>query len=125
MLGWHISIYRQIEGGALPGTSKSSKGRRVAVWQTGLHGLDWLTELVKLGKAIALDGDGYPFRYTATAQYLIPKIIHGPPEAKGVWICGPTDILLEKWEGKTVVDRLAAEACREEEWLLIEAWDES
>lgn len=39
--------------------------------------------------------------------------------------CGPTDILSEKWEGKTVVDRLAAAACREEEWLLVEAWDES
>lgn len=74
MLGWHISIYRQIEGGALPGTSKSSKGIRLAVWQTGLHGLDWLTELVKLGKAIALDGDGCHVLYAATAQYLIPRI---------------------------------------------------
>lgn len=28
-------------------------------------------------------------------------------------------------ERQTVVDGLAAEACRQEEWLLVEAWDES
>jgi len=52
MLGWHISVYRQKDGGASPGTALTPQGTRLAVWQTGLWGLDWLDELVKAGKAI-------------------------------------------------------------------------
>ncbi len=37
----------------------------------------------------------------------------------------PGDILTGKWEGKTVIDRAAAEQCRLDEWLLVTAWDES
>jgi hypothetical protein len=62
MLGWHISVYRQKVGGL-----STPKGQRLAVWQTGLGGLDWLDELVKAGKAINLgENGGYPCRYTAT-----------------------------------------------------------
>jgi hypothetical protein len=35
------------------------------------------------------------------------------------------NINTEKWEGKTMVDRPAAAACRPDEWLVVEAWDES
>jgi hypothetical protein len=125
MLGWNIGIYRQIDDREMPGTSESRQGTRLAVWQTGPDGLGWLDELVKSGKAIDLGGDGYPFRYTAMAQYLIPEIIHEPPGANSRWICEPTDILSEKWEGKTVVDHVEADCCDHGEWLLVEAWDES
>jgi hypothetical protein len=57
-------------------------GTRLAVWQTGLGRLDWVYELVKAGKAINLGGNGYPCRYTATAEYLTPRIIDEPPGAK-------------------------------------------
>jgi hypothetical protein len=125
MLGWHISIYRQTNGGALPATMESTEGTRLAVWQTGLGGLDWLDELVKAGRAIYLGGNGYPLRYTATAEHLIPRVVEEPPGAHRVWVYDPHDILTEKWEGKTVIDRNAAAACHPEEWLLVEAWDES
>ncbi len=72
MLGWHISVHRQKNGGALPATAESSEGARLAVWQTGLDGLRWLYELVKTGDAIHLGGDGYPLRFTSTAEYLVP-----------------------------------------------------
>jgi hypothetical protein len=126
MLGWHISVYRQKDGGASPGTALTPKGTRLAVWQTGLWGLDWLDELVKAGKAINLgENSGYPCRYTATAECLIPRIIDTPPRARARWALGPEDIVNEKWEGKTVVDRDGLAGCPAKEWLLVEAWDES
>lgn len=125
MLGWNIGVFRQTNGGASPATAESPEGARLAVWQTGLFGLDWIRELVATGKAIALGGNGYPCRYTATAENLIPWIIDKPPGARETWVCEAHDILLERWEGKTVIDRAEAAACRPDEWLLIEAWDES
>ena len=62
MFGWHVSVYRQTDGGASPAAFESPEGTRVAVWQAGIGGLDWLIELVKAGKAINLGGDGYPVR---------------------------------------------------------------
>jgi hypothetical protein len=125
MLGWHISVYRQKDGGASPATWQSQEGVRLAVWQAGLFGRDWLEELVKGGKTIDLGGNGYPCRYTATAENLVPRIIEKPPGARDVWICQAGDIITEKWEGKTVIDREAAAGCRPDEWLLVVAWDES
>jgi len=125
MLGWNISIYRLMEKEAEPATDKSPTGVRLAVWQTGLRGLDWIDKLVEEGKAINLGGNGYPCRYTATAQYLIPHFINGVPEAHDTWAFEVTDILLKGWEGKTVIDQTAIAECRPDEWLLLVAWDES
>ena len=125
MLGWNIGIYRQADGGESPATAITDKGIRLAVWQTGHSGLDWISELVKAGKAINLGGNGYPYRYTAMAEHLIPRIIDEPPEARRLWAYDKDDILTEKWEGRTRIDRTEAMACRQREWLLIEAWDES
>jgi hypothetical protein len=124
MLGWHVSVYKQKEGGDLPATAASPEGTRLAVWQTGLNGLDWLDELVKTGKAIHLGGNGYPRRYTATAEYIVPRI-EQPPLARTDWSYAAGDILTGKWAGKTVVDLVAAAECHLDEWLLVEAWDES
>jgi hypothetical protein len=125
MLGWHISVYRQPDGGSTPAATQSPKGTRLAVWQTGLGGLDWLDALVKSGQAVDLGGSGYPCRYTAPAENLIPHIIETPPGARAVWITGAGDTVTDKWDGQTVIDRAAADACRPDEWLLVEAWDES
>ncbi len=125
MLGWHISVYRQPDGGRLPATAKSDQGRRLAVWQTGLGGLEWLDELVKAGKAVNLGGDGYPCRYTVTAENVVPRVVDTPPGARTTWASGADDVLGRNWEGRTKVDRAAAKSCRPDEWLLVEAWDES
>jgi len=125
MLGWHISIFRQPDGGAAPATMESAKGARLAVWQTGLDGLRWLEQLVQPGNAIALGGNGYPVRYTAMAEFLLPQISDQPPQARETLAHEPGDILTDKWEGKTVVDQAALSQCAREEWLLVEAWDES
>jgi hypothetical protein len=126
MLGWHVSVYRQKDGGLSPAMAQTPQGSRLAVWQTGLGGLDWLDELVKAGKAINLgENCGYPCRYTAPAECLIPHIIGTPPGARARWALGSGDIVNEKWEGETVVDRNGLAACPPKEWLLVEAWDES
>src|SRR5688572_11215799 len=111
MMGWHISIYRQTEGGASPAAAETPHGIRLAVWQTGSNGLDWIDELVRDGKAIDLGGCGYPCRYTATAGYLIPRILDEPPGARQVWVAGAGDILTHKWAGKTVLDQAAVACC--------------
>jgi hypothetical protein len=125
MLGWHVSIYRQKNGGATPATFESQQAERVAVWQAGLYGLNWINDLVRDGKAIDLGGDGYPVRYTAPAQYLVPQIVKGLPEAHAIWSHDEGDILNEKWAGKTVINVELAKRCDRSEWLLVEAWDES
>ena len=125
MLGWHISVYRLADGGQSPATPQSSMGARLAVWQTGWRGLDWLNELVADGKCIDLGGNGYPNRYTATAEFLIPRILDSPPLANRVWSRDESDVVLPEWEGRTVIDVEKAKACPSNEWLLVEAWDES
>ena len=125
MLGWHISVYRQSDDGTSPASFESPEGERLAVWQTGLGGRDWLEELVNAGLAIDLGGNGYPCRYTATAQTLLPRIADGPPGARAVWVSGVNDILTEKWAGRTVIDDAIVAACPQDEWLIVEAWDES
>jgi hypothetical protein len=125
MLGWHVSVYRQADGGGSPATFSTPEGTRLAVWQTGIGGFDWFNELVKAGKAIDLGGNGYPCRYTVTAEYLIPQISDAPPGARDNWLCEAGDVITDQWEGKTVVDGAAVTQCRLDEWLLVEAWDES
>ena len=122
MAGWHISVYRQQNGGESPAPFKEPTGERIAVWQSGLWGLGWINELVKRGDAIDLGGNGYPSRYTATAEKLIPVITSGPPEARERWAADAGDVLTEKWDGATAIGGVK---CRPDEWLLIEAWDES
>ena len=124
MLGWNISVYR-LEHGAVRATTKSPTGVRLAIWQTGLDGLDWLDELVKEGKAVNLGGNGYPCRFTATAEHLLPHFVNGVPEAHSTWSFEVTDILMKGWAGKTAINQTAIAACRPDEWLLLLAWDKS
>jgi hypothetical protein len=125
MLGWHISVYRQGDGGASPASANCPHGTRIAVWQTDWDGLQWINELVEANRAINLGGNGYPCRYTGTAEHIVPRVLDGSPGAKPVWTCDEFDILTEKWEGRTVIDVAVAKQCRPDEWLLVEAWDES
>ena len=125
MLGWHISVYRQQDGGSAPASFGAPTSTRLAVWQTGLGGLDWIDDLVKQQKAILLGQNGYPTEYTATAAHVVAQLRDGPPEAKAAWTFDAGDIILPGWLGKTTRDPEAIDACRLDEWLIIRAWDES
>jgi hypothetical protein len=90
-------------------------------------GLDWINELVVSARVRFLGGNGYPYLYAALAPDLLPIIMggQGPPGAREPWVYDPGDVLGPKWAGRTVVERQVAETCAPDEWLLVEAWDES
>ena len=125
MLGWNIGVYRQQNDGTAPASFGAAQGPRLAVWQTGVGGLNWIDELVKQQKAVSLGGNGYPNEYTAMACYLIPQLRGTPPAANEIWIVPGEDIIGPGWLGKTTIDPKAIDSCRPDEWLLIQAWDES
>ncbi len=125
MNGWHISVYQQHDASTSPAELDTEQGKRLAVWQSGIGGLGWIYNLINKNKAIELAADGYPSRYTAQAKDILPELAGEPPEANAVWSCGPTDQLSEAWSGKTVKDQKLMQSCLPEEWLIIEAWDES
>lgn len=124
-LGWNIAVYRQETDGMRPATLEAAFGSRLAVWQTGLNGLDWLKRLAAEQLAIDLGGNGYPCRYTARARAITPLLQSDPPLANRIWIQDAGDVVLAGWPGKTIQDIAAIEACSPDEWLIIEAWDES
>lgn len=124
MLGWNINVYRQEGDRSAPATASSQSELRIAVWQTGIEGIDWLDALVAEGKADLVLGGGFPTRYTAKARHVVP-FISNPPGARDIWLHGPHDILSEKWVGRTKVDAQEVAALLPDEWLTIDAWDES
>jgi hypothetical protein len=100
------------------------RGERLAVWQSGLWGLNWVDELVKSGRILELQRGGYPNLYTGRFEYILSRI-SDPPEVNASWVCGPDDLIGDAWEGRTVIEENAIARCHPDEWLLIEAWDES
>jgi hypothetical protein len=124
-LGWHVTVYRQQNDGTTPANFETPQGAEIAVWQTHAWGLRWLDDLVAQQKAIDLGGNGYPMKYTALAQHIIPQLRERPPEADEIWTIDPGDVLLPGWLGKTTKDPSTMDACQPNEWLIIEAWDRS
>lgn len=128
VMGWHVSVSRQTRRRHRPAANNDPQGVRLAVWQARVEGLDWLEELVGSGDAVHVaDNGGYPVRYTVRAGAAIPRILDGPPDARTSWAIEPTDIIIDadRWPGRTMVDHRAIEACQPDEWLQVEAWDES
>lgn len=125
MLGWHITVSRQVNGGSLPATPESELGPPLAVWQARFRGLDWLEALVASGRAVALGGNGYPTRFTARVADVVPTVLAGPPEANAIWRTDPHDVVTDAWMGSTRIDRVGLAACAPDEWLSVVAFDES
>lgn len=119
MLGWHIFIQRQRDGGSAPAAFESETDETLQYWESHVHGLRWADALAKAGKAIDLGGNGYPCRYTAPARVLqhstavpIRLVWNRDPKA-------PAEGPAPKPRKRSLVD------CPPDEWLVIEAWDQS
>lgn len=143
MLGWHVSVYRLGDEGRLSGiadvpalleslTSNEErhalrdslvKGEKMAVWQTGVFGLDWLSALEAEQRAIELPGDGYPDTFLLLARDLTPHILSGERKPHRVWHSRAADAMQPKWDGRKVVSVPAVGVCSPGEWLIVEAWD--
>ena len=118
MLGWYISVYRRQGNRLDPANYSDERGARVAVWQTGLDGLDWIEDVAHT-KGHCLGGNGYPCRYTPRAHDLLPAILSGP---RNPWHSDPGDILGLKWVGRTLIVHEVKKACDLDEWRFVEAW---
>jgi hypothetical protein len=127
MLGWSVRVYRKATDRSRPAAEDSPLSTRLAVWQSSVDGLDWIDELTETEDAVLLgQNGGYPFRFTARVSAVMPTILHGPPGARAVWLFDSGDIIdHSKWAGRTIIDEAAIADCDPNEWLLIEAWDES
>jgi hypothetical protein len=123
MLGWHVYITRIADGGTLPAKVDAPQGILIAHWETGLEGLRWFDELVKSNKAIDLGGNGYPSRYTAQSRFLLPRILAGPPDARPGALVTADSRETPLGDGATFIESLRIRSVKDEEWLLVDAWD--
>lgn len=144
MLGWDISVYTMVPRNTSDAPTKDDQpstrgltltqmdslrdrfvqGNQIAAWQSGVEGLRWIDEIVESGAAIAVSTDGYPSLFCAKALDVLPRL-DSPPEARGIRHLDPNGILTEHWAGRTVINESVMAACTPDQWLWIEAWDES
>lgn len=118
MVGWSIRIYRRSEGGDALSQHDTAERRCLASWRTGLHGADWIDDLVRRGRALALGGNGYPYHYAVAARWLAPHALAVRPDDRG-----PADPRSPWVDTRPFIDRDGLERCDPDEWLLVEVWD--
>ena len=135
MPGWSISVYRLIDSNEIrealahpaderPLNFDPPTRERLAVWQTGLSGLERIEQLVE-SRGVTLGGDGHPNMYLLRAGDLVTQIGKGPPHETLRRSSGEPDVVLHIWEQRATIDETALRSCDPSEWLLLEVWDES
>ena len=103
----------------------------LAEWETGVGGIRWLEKLVEEGKATKLRGDGYPNRYTSTADIVLPLITGDAikPADDGIWVFGMDEgeeyAQPPGWMGKVNLRPESIRTCPTNAALTIDAWDQS
>ena len=103
----------------------------LAEWETGVGGIRWLEKLVEEGKATKLRGDGYPNRYTSTANIVLPLITGDAikPADDGIWVFGMDEgeeyAQPPGWMGKVKLRPESIRTCPTDAALTIDAWDQS
>lgn len=109
MLGWWLTLLTQ------ESTNEQihDKSTLIATWETGLGGLEWLSPLRAQGSALQLSHNGYPNSYRIQAGALKALFSQNPPPSRS----GPS-----VWQ-QFYPERL--NACRDDQWLWLEAWDQS
>jgi hypothetical protein len=121
MLGWWISIYKQVDFDN-PEKDARKKEYRLATWESAVNGIRWLDKLVEKDEA-AKSGDGYPFRYRVEAKHVLPVISLGPPKQDGPLVIGDDYVLPGSWTGEVKMNDKNIADCSLDESLIIEVWD--
>ena len=129
MLGYWIVVSTQTpeERDAIIDRKKSV----LAEWENGVGGIRWLEKLVEEGKATKLRGDGYPNRYTSTADIVLPLLTGDAikPADDGIWVFGMDEgeeyAQPPGWMGKVNLRPESIRTCPTNAALTIDAWDQS
>lgn len=122
MLGWGISIAAHTPG-EVEDRPEIRNNNMLAKWEVGPGGLDWITAMVKSGKAEQHSYNGYPNRYTAKAGDLLPLLQEGPPSHTGPAIIGDDYAIPQNWRAQIVMFEEKIAACEPHQTLTIDAWD--
>lgn len=115
MLGWEVCVFRSAE---------LKVEDLVVHWMTSVHGLRWLDQLVKEGKASDLGGNGYPNLYSISAGVLLPILSKALPPNNSPLVIGEDYILPQGWNGD-LVWRQDPATCNPSDVLFLEVWDQS
>lgn len=121
MSGWRILVAQQTpeERDAAADPKKDILAR----WEVGVGGLAWLDALVEAGKASQISFAGYPNRYVAIANVILPILKSGSPpycELPADDVKRSTDKI---WVDETIIHQDKIAKCPENQILTIDAWD--
>ena len=149
MLGWDISCYRlaadsasdlaEIESavrlqvpavGIMPAGAVGAltgDGERLLGWRARLQGLDWLDPLLADRRAWTIRADGYPNLYAARAADVVEAMVSssGMDERDAFRTPGHPGSGSAGWGPLTSRVLSLSTVVGPQQWLLIEAWDES
>lgn len=122
MLGWEIYIHRLDSDQSLEAT-KLTQDSIVAHWRAGLGGYDWIKELVKIDKAKALGGNGYPFLFSAKFHVLHSSILDGPTLYQGSMVLGDDYLLPKNYLENLTINEANFSKCKANDELYVQVWD--
>lgn len=122
MLGWYFFIYTQSDRSE---DQTAGNAPKLASWEAGIGGTDWLTDLVNAGRANSLGGNGYPNRFTLTAGVLQSTLRFGLPKHGGFPVIGDDYFLPAGWTGNDQIDFERLQSIDPNEIVLVDVWDQS
>ena len=120
MLGFEVMIWRETEA-----NMPKPWEWRVARWLTGTNGLAWLDGWAATGQVKNLGGNGYPLHFRIKAGTLAQVLAGGLPANDSPLVIGDDYVLPRGFNGTLELDAAKLQACPEDEWLVVEAWDQS
>ena len=126
MLGWMINLYDQTTKDPWD-VGSLERSNRVACWQTGLGGIQWLDAMVGRSEALLFSCAGYPEIYIASALSIKSALRFGVPLHDSPPVIG-TDpgseyYLPAGWVGEVSLDVRRLDATRDARLITVEAWD--
>ena len=111
MLGYSVTLSRQQPDDRLtPARWDSVKSDHILYYQADSSVVRWFENLVPSDAVVDLGGNGYPYRVTVRADAILPAIRSG---------------LQPEVDSRGIVKDDVLDACDDNEWLIVEFWDQS